>query len=354
MRVAVVGASGNIGTALLRALRETPVQVTGLCRRPPTPNPPYDRADWVSVDLSQPGARAELSRVFDNVDAVVHLAWAIQPVRNEQAMYAVNVAGTRAVVAAAASAGVAHLVHASSLGAYAPAHGPVTEDWATTGIPTSAYSRHKAATERILDRFEEGNPRTVVTRIRPTVVAQARAAAEVAALFIGPLAPAPVIGFGRKLAATVGRLPVPRGLALQFVHADDVAAAITVILQRRVPGAFNLAAEPLDTIALAGLVGAKPWQLPPALLRAVVTGLFAVHAVPVSAGWFDLAMQAPLIDSARARRELDWQPRHTSKQTAHELITALAARESGTSPALAPGGPYAGRRQDKGKVLKGA
>jgi nucleoside-diphosphate-sugar epimerase len=354
MRVAVVGASGNIGTALLRALRDTSAEVTGLCRRPPRADPPYDRVRWVSVDLSRPGARAELTRAFADVDAVVHLAWAIQPVRNEKAMRAVNVDGTRAVLAAAASAGVSHVVHASSLGAYAPGRGPVTEDWPTTGIRSSAYSRHKAAAERIVDRFEESNRGAVVTRVRPTVVAQATAAAEIAALFIGPLAPAPVIGVGRRLAGAVGRLPLPRGLALQFVHADDVAAAIVTILQRRIPGAFNLAAEPLDTAGLAALVDAKPLELPPALVRAVVRGLFAARAVPVSTGWFDLAMRAPLIDSDRARRELDWRPRHSSTSTAKELITALAARESGSSPALAPGGPYAGRRSSHGKVLNRA
>jgi nucleoside-diphosphate-sugar epimerase len=351
MRVAVVGASGNIGTALLRALRDTPMEVTALCRRPPAPDPPYDRAEWVRVDLSQPGARADLSRAFTGVDAVVHLAWAIQPVHNEKAMRAVNVDGTRAVLAAAASVGVGHVVHASSLGAYAPGRGPVTEDWPTTGIHSSAYSRHKVAAERILDRFEEADPGTVVTRIRPTLVAQATAAAEIAALFIGPLAPAPVIGLGRKLAGMVGRLPVPRGLALQFVHADDVAAAIVAILDRRIAGAFNLAAEPLDTTGLAALVGAKPLELPPALVRTVVRGLFTAHAVPVSPGWFDLAMRAPLIDSDRALRELDWQPRRSSTLTASELITALAGRESGSSPALAPGGPYADRRHHNGKVL---
>jgi nucleoside-diphosphate-sugar epimerase len=152
----------------------------------------------------------------------------------------------------------------------------------------------------------------------------------------------------------VGRLPVPRGLALQFVHADDVAAAIVTILERRTPGAFNLAAEPLDTAGLAALVDAKPLELPPAVVRAVVRGLFTARAVPVSPGWFDLAMRAPLIDPGRARRELDWQPRRSSTLTAKELITALAGRESGSSPALAPGGPYAGRRHDNGKVLNRA
>jgi nucleoside-diphosphate-sugar epimerase len=354
MRVAVVGASGNIGTALLRALRDTPAQVTAICRRPPAPQPPYDRATWVSVDLARPGARADLAAAFVGVDVVVHLAWAIQPVRNETAMHAVNVTGSRAVLAAAGSAGVGHLVHASSLGAYAPGRGPVDEGWPTTGIRTSAYSRHKVAAEQILDRFAQHNPHTVVTRIRPTLVAQAEAAAEIASLFIGPLAPGPVIGLGRRAAAVVGRLPVPRGLALQFVHADDVAAALLAILDRRVGGAFNLAAEPLDAAALAALVHAEPWPLPPGLVRALVRGLFAARAVPVSPGWFDLAMLSPLIDSGRARRELDWRPRHSSAGTATELLTALAARQHGRSPALHPNGPYAGRSNDNGKVLNRA
>ena len=62
---------------------------------------------------------------------------------------------------AAAAAGVSALVHASSVGAYAP--GPdvrrrVDESWPTDGIPSSFYARHKAQAERALDAVEAPRP----------------------------------------------------------------------------------------------------------------------------------------------------------------------------------------------------
>jgi nucleoside-diphosphate-sugar epimerase len=84
VKVVVTGASGNVGTGLLRALAgATPAhEVVGVCRRPPPPDPPYDMARWHAVDLSAPGAAAALAEPFAGADAVVHLAWAIQPARD--------------------------------------------------------------------------------------------------------------------------------------------------------------------------------------------------------------------------------------------------------------------------------
>jgi len=85
---------------------------------------------------------------------VVHLAWLIQPSRDLAMLEATNVEGSRRVFAAAAAVGAGTLVHASSIGAYSPGpkDDPVGEDHPTDGIPTSFYSRHKAAAERLLDR----------------------------------------------------------------------------------------------------------------------------------------------------------------------------------------------------------
>lgn len=100
---------------------------------------------------------------------MVHLAWLIQPSRDRGTTQAVNVEGSRRVFDAAATAGVPRLVHASSVGAYSP--GPkdrqVDESWPTDGIPTSFYSRDKAAVERVLDGYEARHPEMAIVRVRP-------------------------------------------------------------------------------------------------------------------------------------------------------------------------------------------
>ena len=94
-----------------------------------------------------------LRDAFAGADAVVHLAWGFQPSHDLAYLEELGVGGTRRVLEAVTAASVPHLVHMSSLGAYSPRQGdhPVDESWARDGVPTSPYSQHKAAAERLLD-----------------------------------------------------------------------------------------------------------------------------------------------------------------------------------------------------------
>src|ERR1700710_3047592 len=139
MTVAITGASGNVGTALLRRRATAGVgEIRGLARRRPPEVAPYDGVRWFSADLGSPDSEPVLADFLDDVDAVVHLAWALIPDRQPDVLHAVNVEGTRRVLAAAGAAGVPHVVHMSSIGTYAagPQVHPVREDWPTTGIPS--------------------------------------------------------------------------------------------------------------------------------------------------------------------------------------------------------------------------
>ena len=145
--VAITGASGNVGTALLRRLADAGVgEVRGLARRRPPQTEPYAGVRWFSADLGTADSEPVLAEFLAGADVVVHLAWALIPDRQPDLLHAVNVEGTRRVLAAAGAAGVQHVVHMSSIGTYAagPQAHPVREDWPTTGIPSSQYSRMKA------------------------------------------------------------------------------------------------------------------------------------------------------------------------------------------------------------------
>lgn len=157
MRVAVVGATGNSGTAVLGALqqREEVSSILGIARRMPDPTAdPYVAADWVSIDIAAAVEPAEailqLTEAFSGVDAVIHLAWLIQPDSERDLLRRVNVDGTRHVAHAAAAAGVPTLVVASSVGAYSPSPGREVreESWGTEGIRTSGPSAGRAGRGR--------------------------------------------------------------------------------------------------------------------------------------------------------------------------------------------------------------
>jgi uncharacterized protein YbjT (DUF2867 family) len=75
-RVVITGASGNVGTALLRRLAGHADLVGVARRRPPTVSP-HDAAQWAQLDLSVSDAEDQLVPVLAGADAVVHLAWQI-------------------------------------------------------------------------------------------------------------------------------------------------------------------------------------------------------------------------------------------------------------------------------------
>ncbi|KHK98743.1 hypothetical protein LK09_07445 [Microbacterium mangrovi] len=341
MKVAITGASGNAGTALLRALRDDAdvEQITAVARRSPDGTiEPYDAARWELVDLAMPVVdEAEEDHVIDRLaaafagsDAVVHLAWILQPNHERALLRRVNVEGTRRVVHACLRAGVGHLVCASSVGAYSGVVDDVPRDesWPTGGIPSAHYSADKSAQEAVLDEAEERG--LTVARVRPALVFDSEAGAEITRLFVGGLLPPALL--------RPGSLPVaalPAGLRLQVVHADDLAEAYRLMLHRRASGAFNIAADGvLSAQDIADVLShGRYLPVPARPLRAPLHLAWRAHAVAADPGWLDLGMSAPVIDTSRARTELDWHPRHDARATFLEMLTGMA---DGTGAASAP------------------
>ena len=337
MKVVITGASGNVGTALLRhlAVAAPDWSIVGLCRRPPPPeDPAYTRVKWTPCDIADPGSSAVLEAAFAGADAVVHLAWAIQPNRDEAALAATNIDGSRRVFRAAMDAGVGQLVHASSIGAYGagPKDRPVDESWPTDGIPSSSYSRHKATLEHDLDELERQPGAPVVTRLRPSLIFQRDAGSEVARYFLGPLFPTRLAG-----ARWVPLLPVPDELVFQAVHAADVADAYWRVLDLRAGGAFNVAAEPVMTPdRLAEVFRGRRVGLPTAALRRLVALTWRAKLQPTDPGWIDMAAGVPVMSTARARAELDWVPHHDARSALADLLAGMGHGAGTSSPVMAP------------------
>jgi UDP-glucose 4-epimerase len=339
VRIVVTGATGNIGTRVVEQLVADPAvtEVVGLARRTPTEGTGHDGVRWVSMDLTPPPPTAAgedpLDAVLAGADAVVHLAWLIQPTRDPLRLWEVNVGGSQRVFEAIARAGVGTLVHLSSVGTYAPAPADrqVDETWPTSGVATSDYGLAKAYVERLLDAHEERHPDTRVVRLRPALVLQRRAAAHVRRLFVGALVPD--AAFGALMETPV--VPDVPGLAVQVVHAEDVAAAVHAALRRDVRGAFNLAAPPpLTGPGVARLLGVRSVRVPARLARAAVHGSWVTRLQPVDPGWFDLALHTPLLRADRAIAELDWSPRWDAEAALFDVLEGLRAGAGHPTPPL--------------------
>lgn len=335
MRIVITGATGNAGTALLRRLATASaegedLEIVGISRRQPESLvPPYLDVEWHSADLGAPGVVPQLESILQGADAVVHLAWQIQPNHRQDELYRTNVTGTANILAAAGRARVGHFVCASSVGSYSRANKDrrVAEDWPVDGIPGSHYSQHKARQEALLNEFEAANPAITVARLRPGLIFQEHAGSEIGKYFLGPLIP-------RALPPTprLPLLPVPPEFVFQAVHAADVADAYWRVLQRRASGAFNVAAEPvIDPNALGWLLGARRiMPLPVALLRFLVDLSWRARLQPTDAGWVDMAANAPIMDTTRAREALGWSPGRSSLQAIADVLAGMG-RGSGVA-----------------------
>ncbi|MFR9676783.1 NAD-dependent epimerase/dehydratase family protein [Streptomyces sp. TR06-5] len=345
--VAVVGATGNLGTSIVRAASEDPrvAQVLGLARRIPDWQPPKTR--WIPCDVTREGVETDLAEIFRSVDVVVHLAWLFQPTHRPALTWRTNVLGALRVFRAAADVGTASVVHASSIGAYSPrpVHDPlrrVDESWPTHGWPEAAYTREKAYLERYLDSYEQKYPWIRVVRMRPAFMFKEESASEQRRLFLGPLLPSRLVRSG-----TAPLVPDVPGLSMQFLHTDDVAEAFLDAVTGTARGAFNLASEPVvDAHVLAEVLRARTVRIPARAVRAAIHGAWLTRLLPASPQLFDAALRLPLMDWSRARDELNWRPLRTSTEAFQEFLLGLRTSSGMATPPLTSRLPHGGRARE--------
>ncbi len=242
-KVAITGAKGFIGVALMKALAERGDEVRIL-----------SRSLCVSTDLFQ-GMKSfqgdichQIDRAFlDGVDTVYHLAAELHdPTR----MRAVNVDGTSNLLSAAISAGVRRWVQLSSVGVYGPPTCPVvTED--TVPVPLNEYERTKLAADRLV---EETGKRTTLefSILRPSNVIGATMKNRSFFALVNAVRRRRFCYFG------------PMGSIATYVHVDDVVGALISCRDAPSGSVFNLSSDCLweDLIGeIARLVGVQAPQL---------------------------------------------------------------------------------------------
>jgi nucleoside-diphosphate-sugar epimerase/ferritin-like metal-binding protein YciE len=321
MKVIVTGATGNVGRSVVEALaeRDEVGEVVGLARSGTGPAGPAwnpSKTSWVNAGV----VSSDLEAVFRGADAVIHLAWAVQPSHDREELERINLDGSRRVFDAVAAVGVPKLVFASTVGAYSPAPKDrlITEDW-PIGAETSFHAGHKATIEGRLDEFERVVPNTQVVRLRPALTFRGDAATELCRLLVGPFIPNFLLR--NRLIPAIPRMS---GLCFQAIHTSDLGRAYALAAIRDVSGAFNLATNPplsADDLAAALDTGTFPLSFP--LARRLADLTWRLRLQPTPPDWLDTAMRLPLMSSDRAGRELGWEPRVTAIEALADLFTGL-------------------------------
>jgi len=236
----VTGGTGFVGANIVRALAATDAAVRVLAR------PSADRralegvrVEFVDGDLLDP---ASIRRAMAGVQTVYHVAadyrlWAPDPA----VIYRTNVDGTRTVLQAAGDAGVARIVHTSSVGALGiPTDGtPGTEDTPVTlEQMVGHYKRSKFLGEAVaLDFARRGLPVVVVNPSAP----------------VGPwdVKPTPtgqmIVDFMR------GRMVATVDTGLNIVHVRDVAQGHLLAAERGTPGERYILGHAAGNLPLAAI-----------------------------------------------------------------------------------------------------
>lgn len=293
----VTGGSGYFGSVLVHALlrRGVRVRVFDLVDAPGRPSQvEFIRGDIRDTDAVQ-AACADCTVVHHNV--------ALVPLANDApAFEAVNVQGTRHLLAAAARAGARKVIHTSSSAVFGvPSRNPVDDTVAPR--PREAYGRAKLAAElACTDYVRRGLD---VTIVRPRTIIGPGRLGIVQVLFewVRTGRNVPVLAGGRNI--------------YQFVQADDLADACWRAANRPGPAVYNVGASTFGTMrqTLEGLIkhagtGSRIVSLP---MTPVVWGMTAARLLrlsPLAAYHALMYGRSMYFDTSRARNELGWEPRY--------------------------------------------
>ena len=248
LRVAVTGASGYIGSRLIRQIQssENVEFILAMDIRPPDAD--YsDRVTFVLHDIGDP-----FPDLFarHRIGSVVHLAYLLNPGRRRHVSRRVNVTGTDSVLDACAAADVRHVLYLSSTSVYgAHPDNPdfLTEDHPVRPIRGFQYSEDKLESESRLTDFAARDASATVTILRGCPVLGPNSDNFISNAFQKPLLP-----------SITGADP-----DMQFLHEDDLVAILAACMERMPSGTYNVAGEgTIKWSEMAAKMGSRVLTLP--------------------------------------------------------------------------------------------
>jgi UDP-glucose 4-epimerase len=302
VRLAVTGGGSFLGSRLLPRLVASrgPDAVVAIDVGAP---PAAAGARWREVDLTEPASDQRLLDAFreEEVDTVVHLAFFTSPRKDTTYAHELESIGTLNLLAAAAAAGVRHVVLRSWTAVYgARGQNPnyLTEDMPLQPAFGLAWMRDKLEAEQHALAFARRYPDMAVTVLR------------LATLFGPGVRTFYTRLFDRRL------LPVVLGYdpLVQMLHPDDAVAALERALETPRGGAFNVVpTRPIPLLSALHLAEKIPVPVAHPLAYAAADLLWAAGVGHAPAGFVDYARFPFVADGEKARRELGFVAKHSSR-----------------------------------------
>ena len=301
-RIAVTGSAGYLGSATVAALCSRPeVELVAGIDIAPTELRPRQTRRLISITHDIRTSLLDVLRDLD-IQAVVHLAFLLRPTRDESLAADININATGRLLEDCEAAGVGQFIYLSSTTVYGAGperNRPAVEDDPVNPVRGFQYSVHKAAAERLILDHSRRNP-----NMRACILRGCGTMAAGAENFITQ-------AFARRV------LPVPAGAdpEMQFLHLDDYTSIVETALTRRANGIFNIAGEgTLRWRDLVRTVGAMALPLPAPILKGLIglTWSLGLQNSSKPAG-LNFIRYPWLASTEKVRRELGWQPTHSSR-----------------------------------------
>jgi UDP-glucose 4-epimerase len=331
MRYLITGGSGYIGSRLsdLLAQREETERIVNVDVRPPVATVP--KSSFVSGDVrDSESVRSLLER--EEIDCLIHLAFILDPIRNEARMYDVDVNGTVAVLKAASEAGTGHVLVTSSAtayGAFPDNPEPIAEDLPVRGQPDFAYARDKADMDRVCQLWAAEHSDRVMTIVRPCIV------------------------FGPNVKNYIVRgwesqpfFPHLDGVDtnMQLIHEDDLVSGLVALLDQKAPGAFNFAGDGTMTWReSAEIIGTTVRRMSFKMAYRIAKWSWLLHLPRTEAppGNLNFIRYPWVVSNEKLKTTTGWEPKYNTRETFEITMRARgklpATQESGvTAPVSGP------------------
>ncbi|WEX87592.1 NAD-dependent epimerase/dehydratase family protein [Sinorhizobium garamanticum] len=327
--VLVTGSSGFLGQAVARGLRDS-YRVIGFDLA--APKGPSDSFETIEIDLTsddsvKAAVEALSERSGGHLVSVIHLAAYYDTTGKSNPKYdAVNVQGTRRLLAALQELETEQFIFASTLLVHAPSPEkgvPIDED--SPLEPSWAYPKSKAETEAMIAK-ERRRIKTVILRLAGVYDEDCRAT------FIA-----------QQIARIFERLPTAYvfsgdlGAGQPYLHKDDLVEVFVRAIDRRgvLPDESVMLIGEEETLSYGNLqkrfgelIHGEHWRtlvLPKGLAK---TGAWVQTEVldqetDIKPWMIENSDDHYEIDISRARTLLDWKPKHSLADTLPEIVERL-------------------------------
>lgn len=284
LTVAITGAAGYLGTQVAKMLCEDE-RVERVLGFDVSPTPKFEHPDYVydSVDVRN----RTLESRFQGTDVVIHLAFIMDPIKDETEMRDVNVNGSQNVFRCAGAADVKKIVYTSSgivYGAHPNNDVPLDEESPLRANLDFSYPAHKLEVEYVVREFRSECPDVRFVTLRPAIV------------------------FGPNVDNAWSHFletPVLLGIQgyeppMQFVHEEDVARGVCFSVFEDLDGPYNLAPEGwLEQQEILAAVGKRTVKLPEPIAFSLQERLWDMGLAEAPAGILHYVMHPWVLSTGK-------------------------------------------------------